>query len=222
MSKQPVKIRLAEAAFALFEEQGYERVTVDEIAERARLGRTTFFRYYRAKEDVVFPDHDLMLQRVENRLAALGHDSALAAVADAGRLILQAYLDEGEIAHRRYALTSTVPALRDREITAVARYQRVFREYLAADADDPTEMTQLRAELAAASMVAAHNHVLRRWLRRETSDPLGELDRAMRQVTLLFRDAASARGTTIALLRADEDIDTLLPLLREFARDIPG
>jgi AcrR family transcriptional regulator len=222
MSKQPAKIRLAEAAFALFDEQGYERVTVDEIAERAGLGRTTFFRYYRAKEDVVFPDHDLMLERVENRLAAPGHGSALAAVADAARMILRAYLDEGEIAHRRYALTSTVPALRDREITAVARYQRVFREYLAAQAGDPVEMTQLRAELAAASMVAAHNHVLRRWLRRETPDPLGELDRALRQVTLLFGEASAARGTTIALLRADEDIDTLLPLLRQFARDIPG
>jgi AcrR family transcriptional regulator len=221
MSKETARNRLAEAAFVLFDEQGYEQVTVDEIAERAGLSRTTFFRHYRTKEDVVFPDHEVMIERVKSRLLAPGHDGALSAVADATRMVLQTYLDEDAIALRRYALTSKVPALRDREITAVARYQRVFREFLAAGSDDPAGMTQLRAELAAAVVVAAHNHVLRRWLRGAARDPLAELDQALRQAILLFRGRASAHGTTIALLRTDEDIDTLLPLLRRFARDVP-
>jgi hypothetical protein len=33
-------------------------------------------------------------------------------------------LDEGDLARHRYAFTSTVPALREREIVSVARYQR--------------------------------------------------------------------------------------------------
>ena len=219
MTKPSPRDRLARAAFALFDEQGYEQATVDEIAARAGLGRTTFFRHYRSKEDVIFPDHDRMLEQVRSRLRASGHGTALAAVADAARLVLQGYLDEGDLARRRYALTSTVPALRDREIVSVARYQRVFREFLADQAGDPAEPAQLRAELAAAAVVAAHNHVLRRWLRGESREPLAELDAAMRQVLALFTSGAPGQGTTIAVFRTDEDFDTLLPALRRLTRD---
>ena len=54
--KPSARERLAGAAFALFDERGYEQTTVDDITERAGLGRTTFFRHYRSKEDVIFPD----------------------------------------------------------------------------------------------------------------------------------------------------------------------
>jgi hypothetical protein len=77
----------------------------------------------------------------------------------------------------------------------------------------------LRAELAAAAVVAAHNHVLRRWLRGECQDPVTELDAAMRQVLALFTSSAPSVGTTIAVFRTDEDLDTLLPALRRLTRD---
>jgi len=94
-------------------ERGYEQTTIDDIAERAGLGRATFFRHYRSKEDVIFPDHDRLLDRVRDRLRSTGHGTALAAACDAVRLVLLHYLDEGDLARRRYLLTSTVPALRD-------------------------------------------------------------------------------------------------------------
>src|SRR5579875_790787 len=192
MARPPARERLAEAAFALFDERGYEQTTVDDITERAGLGRTTFFRHYRAKEEVIFPDHDRLIDLVRRRLLTSGPGSPLAAVCAAVRLVLLHYLGEGELARRRYALTSTVAALRDREIASVARYQRLFREFL----DAHGEPDPLRAELMAAAVVAAHNHVLRRWLRAECADPLGEVDEAMRQVTALF--AAPARAPTAA------------------------
>src|SRR5215469_13207836 len=183
MSKPSARERLAEAAFALFDERGYEQATVDDITERAGLGRTTFFRHYRSKEDVIFPDHDGLLEQIAERLRTSSHGTALIAVSDAVRIVLLHYIDEGELARRRYALTSSVPALRDREIATVARYQRLFREFIAEWMGDPGESgrprTALRAELMAASVVAAHNHVLRRWLRGETQDPMRELDDAM-------------------------------------------
>ena len=167
MSKPAARDRLAQAAFALFDERGYEQTTVDDITERAGLGRTTFFRYYRSKEDVIFPDHDRLLELIRNRLLTSSHSTALAAVSDAVRLALLHYIDEGDLARRRYALTSRVAALRDREIASVARYQRLFREFISDWMGDPAEPTSLRAELMAAAVVAAHNHVLRRWLRAE-------------------------------------------------------
>ena len=239
MIKPSPRDRLAQAAFALFNERGYEQTTVDDITERAGVGRTTFFRYYRSKEDVIFPDHDRLLAQISERLRTSGIDrvegraTALAAVSDAVRLVLAHYLDEGDLARRRYKLTSSVPALRDREIATVARYQRLFREFIAgqviagqtADAQDAEQAqdAQLRAELMAASVVAAHNHVLRRWLRGESPDPVRELGEAMRHVSGLFAAAGggSGAGTTIVAFHADADIDAIVPALRRISQDQP-
>jgi AcrR family transcriptional regulator len=226
MSKPEARDRLAEAAFALFDERGYEQTTVDDITERAGLGRTTFFRHYRSKEDVIFPDHDRLLKQIRDRLATSNHSTALAAVSDAVRLVLLHYLDEGDLARRRYALTSTVAALRDREIASVARYQRLFREFISDWMGDPAEPASLRAELMAAAVVAAHNHVLRRWLRAESPEPVREIDEAMRQVIDLFAaptppDRAAGRGTTVVALRTGQDLDALLPSLRRLIEGPP-
>jgi AcrR family transcriptional regulator len=242
MSKASARERLAQAAFDLFDERGYEQTTVDDITERAGLGRTTFFRYYRSKEDVIFPDHDLMLKQLKDRLAAAGHGTALIAVSDALRLVMLHYIDEGDAARRRYNLTSTVPALRDREIASVARYQRLFREFIGAWMGEATELASLRAEVMAAAVVAAHNHVLRRWLRGEGEDPIRELDDAMSQVITQFAAPAAplggplaapltvtsaagsatiaapsqgdGTGTAIVAFRTSQDLQTLISTLR--------
>ena len=224
MSKESPRDRLAQAAFALFDERGYEQATIDDITERAGVGRTTFFRHYRSKEDVIFPDHDRLLEQIRERLRTSSHGTALAAVSDAVRLVLLHYLDEGDLARRRYALTSSVPALRHREIATVARYQRLIREFIADRMGDilrPAEPAPLRAELMAASVVAAHNHVLRRWLRGESPDPVRELDDAMHEVIALFTPTVSAggTGTTIVAFRASADIEEIVPALRRIAQD---
>ena len=224
MKKPTARERLADAAFALFDERGYEQTTVDDITERAGLGRTTFFRHYRSKEDVIFPDHDRLLEQIGERLRTSSHSTALAAVSDAVRLVLLHYIGEGDLARRRYALTSAVPALRDREIVSVARYQRLFREFIAAWMADTTEPAPLRAELMAAAVVAAHNHVLRRWLRGDSPDPVREVDDALRLVIDLFTGpggTADGDGTTIVAFRTGQDIDALIPALRRLAEGMP-
>ncbi|MEU5088811.1 TetR/AcrR family transcriptional regulator [Streptomyces sp. NPDC021356] len=230
MSKTPTRIRLADAAFALFDERGYEQTTVDDIAERAGVGRTTFFRHYRSKEAVIFPDHDRLLELIRDRLATSSNSTALVAVSDAVRLVLLHYIEEGDLARRRYALTSKVAVLRDREIASVARYQRLFREFIADWMGDPTATASLRAELMAAAVVAAHNHVLRRWLRGESRDAVEEVDEAMREVLALFpapagssgRAAGQDGGTTVVAFRTGQDLDALLPSLRRFIEGTPG
>ena len=229
MDKLTARDRLGRAAFDLFNERGYEQTTVDDIAERAGLGRATFFRHYRSKEDVIFPDHERLLDRVRDRLRSAGHGSALAAACDAVRLVLLHYLDEGDLARRRYLLTSTVPALRDREIVSVAGYQRLFREYIAermadgepAVSDEPAEggvSAALRAELMAAAVASAHNHVLRRWLRGDSTDPERELDAAMRQVIALFAPRApglDTDGATVLAFRTGQPLEALLPAIQQ-------
>ena len=218
MTKPPARERLAQAAFALFDERGYEQATIDDISERAGVGRATFFRHYRSKEDVIFPDHDLLLSQVSDRLRSSSHATALAAVSDAVRLVLLHYLEEGDLARRRYALTSTVTVLRDREIVSVARYQRLFREFITEWMADRGQSASLQAELMAAAVVSAHNHVLRRWLRGQSRDPAREVDEALRQVIALFTPRMpdhGAAGTIVVAFRTDQPIEDLLPALQQ-------
>lgn len=214
MPERPAKERLTEAAFALFEERGYERTTVDEITERAGVSRATFFRTFRAKEDVIFPDHDEVLAAIRSRLAGSTQQTALVAVAEAARLVLLHYLGEGDLALARYRLTRTVPALRDREIASTLQYQRVFREFIH-DWMGGGEDTALRAELMAAAVVTAHNYVLRRWLRGLTDRPEAEFDASMAGTVDLFTEPTAASGPgSIVVFRTTQNLDAVLPALR--------
>ena len=61
--------RLVVAALELFEERGYENTTVIEIAERAGLTKSTFFRHFPDKREVLFGG-DTMTGLVVNGIAA--------------------------------------------------------------------------------------------------------------------------------------------------------
>jgi len=67
--------RLAQAALDLFEERGYENTTVIDIAERAGLTKSTFFRHYADKREVLFGGETL------TRLLAAGIAAAPATAA---------------------------------------------------------------------------------------------------------------------------------------------
>jgi hypothetical protein len=74
----------------------------------------------------------------------------------------------------------------------------------------------------AASVVSAHNHVLRRWLRGESADPVREVDEALGQVIALFTTQAAPAdgpGTTIAVFHSGQPVDALLPALRRLLDD---
>lgn len=203
---------IVDAAFALFEQQGYEATSVDEIAARAGVSRSSFFRQYKSKESVIFPDHDALLRAVEDRLAASTENSAIGAVSDAVRLVLFHYVAEGERARQRYRLTSTVPALRERELISGARYQRLFRQYISAWGEK-SEASETRAELLAAAVVAAHNRVLRRWLRSECTDPQVEIDQALATVNNYFADTEKAAA--VVVVRTDQDLGAVAQALRQ-------
>lgn len=204
-----VRERLARAAFELFDERGFDETTVDDIASRAGTGRTTFFRAFGSKEEVVFPDHDTLLASVQGRLDAASPGAEAVAIAEAARLVLLHYLAEGELARTRYRLTRRVPALRAREIAGQRQYQRVF---LAFARQWYGEERDLRAELLADAVVTAHNHVLRQWLRGRTESPEADFDAAMGEVMGLFDSSGSPAG--IVVLRTGRDLGEVLPEVR--------
>ncbi|MGW1076630.1 TetR family transcriptional regulator [Streptomyces sp. NPDC002537] len=162
--------KLAAAAMELFATKGYEATTVDEIAAAAGVARRTFFRHFRSKEEAIFPDHDDTLVRAAGVLdAAPPHENPLDTVCRGIKEVMRMYAASPAVSVERYRLTREVPALREREIASVARYERLFTRYLLGHFDERAHHVgdddPLLAEVAASAVVTAHNHVLRRWLR---------------------------------------------------------
>ncbi|MFJ5636294.1 TetR/AcrR family transcriptional regulator [Streptomyces goshikiensis] len=109
--------RLAAAALGLFEERGYENTTVSEIAERAGLTKSTFFRYFPDKREVLFGGGTVAGLLVEGIASAPPEAGPLDAVADAldalGRTFFTA--DRREFSGRRQAVLNANTELRERE-----------------------------------------------------------------------------------------------------------
>jgi AcrR family transcriptional regulator len=222
------RARISAAAFELFAAQGYDSTTVDAVAERAGIARRTFFRYFRSKDDVIFPDHDSLLATVQQHLAMSSELSPVAAICGGVRLVFGSYVDDPGISVQRYRLTRSVSALRDRELASVRRYERMFskyvRERLAGELGESAAM--LRADVIAATVVAAHNAVLREWLRSGgTYDPMQDLENAFAWVMRTFEPAEPVDGAVapaapsqregandvvVAVFRASEPLDDVL------------
>ncbi|WP_329560571.1 TetR/AcrR family transcriptional regulator [Kitasatospora sp. NBC_01266] len=69
--KPDARQRLVVAALGLFAEQGYDETTVAQIAERAELTRSTFFRHFADKREILTAG-----QQALSRLLAEGIDAA--------------------------------------------------------------------------------------------------------------------------------------------------
>jgi len=71
--KEETRRRIFEAAISLFRERGFESTTVDEITEKADVGRGTFFNYFPRKEAVLaFLSEERVTLAEENAAALLG------------------------------------------------------------------------------------------------------------------------------------------------------
>lgn len=65
-----VQQRIIEAADELFAAKGFDNVSVTDIAARADVGRTTFFRYFGDKAEVVFAHEEEMLGQITQSAAS--------------------------------------------------------------------------------------------------------------------------------------------------------
>ncbi|MBN6190529.1 MULTISPECIES: TetR/AcrR family transcriptional regulator [Microbacterium] len=166
------------AALELFRTQGFDQTSVEQIAKAAGVSRSTFFRQFGGKEDVVFADHEVLLDQLREFLAE-GHDDPWAAVCAASESVFAHFSSDPEMARRRYQIVRQVPVLREREIITVFRYERLFDEYLrgALPGVDPLDAVGF-----AALVTAVHNHVLRQLLRGRRKVPLSTLQSALADV----------------------------------------
>jgi len=62
---------LREALLSLMEEKDYNRITVEEITERANLGRATFYLHYKDREDLLLEEFTDLIDALTQQLARL-------------------------------------------------------------------------------------------------------------------------------------------------------
>lgn len=119
-------------AFDLFTSRGFERTTVDDIAETAGIGRRTFFRYFPSKNDIAWGDFDGQLRTMRKRLAGYPPDQPLldvirAALVDFNRV------DPAQVSRhrRRMRLILATPALQAHSALRYADWRRVLADFVA-------------------------------------------------------------------------------------------
>jgi AcrR family transcriptional regulator len=183
--------RISAAARELFASQGYQQTTVEAIAERAGVGRRTFFRHFRSKDEVILPDHDRVVEAMERRFADTYDLSPVRGLCQGVRVVFRSYVDEPVLSVQRYRLTRSVPELRARELAMVQEYFKAFRRYLVERfAQSPPRSAPdagVRADVIAGAVVSAHNQVLRDWLRAGgVEDPMPTLDAVFAWLVQIF------------------------------------
>ena len=176
--KQQTRERIIEEALRLFAARGFERTTVAEIAEAAEISPRTFFGYFRAKDDVVFHDHDELHGRFVEHLRSRAEGET---TFDALRAWVDALLESGKLDepdHRlRHRLVHDTPSLAAREKGHMAEFEQLIAEAVAKDLGE--DVASLRPHLVAAAAIAALD-ALSRWDDGDVpEDPRGVLDEAL-------------------------------------------
>ena len=177
--------RLVLAALDLFAEHGYENTTVIEIAERAGLTKSTFFRYFPDKREVLFGGDTMTGLLVEGIAAAPAEAAPLEAVANAldavGREVFTPARRQFSIGRR--AVIAANPELQERE--ALKGLGLIASMTDALKRRGVPELTScLAAELSALTLKMAY----KRWSDTTNGDEFSEVARR----TLSELRAASA------------------------------
>jgi AcrR family transcriptional regulator len=150
--------RLERAALALFVEHGYDATTVAEIADRAGLTKSTFFRHFTDKREVLFGGQDMLTQLFSDAIrtappAATTVD-CLAAALESAAVAANSELQERELLKRARFASAMADALRARGAGDVA------------------------ARLAAEVGVLAFSTAYARWAAPENRHPFSDIARA--------------------------------------------
>ncbi|GAA2203997.1 TetR/AcrR family transcriptional regulator [Nonomuraea monospora] len=178
--------RLVAAAVDLFAEQGYDSTTVSGIAERAGLTKTTFFRHFRDKREVLFAGQELHSRILADAIAAAPPSATpLQAVGEALDALAGSFTDGQQVfAGRLLAVIAANEELRERAAYKSAVLVGAMTEALL-KRGAPDAVASLAAELG----VRAFHSGFGRWAELD-----GSLPDLVREAFDEWRAASAALG----------------------------
>ncbi|MFG3341752.1 TetR/AcrR family transcriptional regulator [Glycomyces sp. NPDC048151] len=136
--------RLQEEALRLFDEQGYEATTIEQIAAAAGVSPSTFYRYFPTKEDVVVQDEYDPL--IVNVFESQSQDDPPLTALRAVLATLFAEFTEADITRvrRRVRMIFAVPALRAKQVQQTAATEELLARMVAARTGRSPEELEVR------------------------------------------------------------------------------
>ena len=118
---------------ALFDERGFERVTIADIAAAADIAPRTFFAYFPSKEDVVFHDFGVMFEAIKQRIDERAEGETTMDALRAFVESLFAEMDHQDPAEQcRRRVISASPSLQQHDRELVGRIENVIADGLGA------------------------------------------------------------------------------------------
>ena len=170
--------RLFTTALALFEDFGYDQVSVNQIARRADVSVPTFYAHYPSKEHLI-----MALPTADEIDALLAGQPAELSIGERLRRALPAFLaqqppDVREEIRARWRIIAATPALR----TRAAEFERTTAGMFLASVASTTGRTPGSAEVVqAGAVLVAYTTALLGWADSDGDRPLDEvLDEAFR------------------------------------------
>ncbi len=183
--KQKTRWSIQEHALRLFQELGYDKTTVDQIAEAAEISPSTFFRYFKTKEDVVLEDeYDPLME--ELFIAAPKDMPLVTAMRHALRQALSGIVGaERQKMLQRADLMMGVPALRMRLVDNLIGTTDLLASAAARRTGRPADDFRLRT--FAGACIGVMLAALFEWMDTDRSGDVAELiDQALAELEAGF------------------------------------
>jgi AcrR family transcriptional regulator len=152
--KQRTRELIIERALALFDERGFEHVTIADIAAAADIAPRTFFSYFPSKDAVVYHDFDDFFRAFEAQLRARPAGvSTLDVLRDFVASVIERMDPRDEVERCRRRVIDGSPALQQHDRELIGRFERLIADGMAGDLG--VERDSPRARVAAAAAAAA-------------------------------------------------------------------
>ena len=173
-TRENVRVQIAEVAFNVFAERGFDAVTATEVAEAAGISRASFFRYFESKEDAVFVAQEELGVKIAARLRErpAGED-AWSALRHALDPIIVTYRESPTHALARLRLIRSTTKLRSHQLERFDQWKQLIGTTMAERLG--VEKIDLRIEAMVAAALASLNAASSRWAASDGADDLIEL-----------------------------------------------
>lgn len=191
--------RLQDAAMELFQERGYDRTTVEEIAARAGLTERTFFRYFADKREVLFSRSKELEALIVNAIADAPKGMApIDAVAAALEATSPGFEERRAHASKRQPLILAHAELRERELIKLASLASAMAESLRRRGVEKTV-----ANLVAEAGIAIFKSAFERWVEDTKKHELAYHVRvALAELRLITAGASAASSSPLPTKKA--------------------
>lgn len=163
IARAAVRAELAEVAFDLFRREGFDNVTIQDLAEAAAVSRSTFLRYFGSKEDAVLDAVDARGDQFADALRARpAEEDDWTAIRRALDTVIEPYHQDPAKALAMTRLIMGTPALWARQMEKQHGWRPALAEALAGRTDPPRPMTLALSVRATAALVCL-NIALDHW-----------------------------------------------------------